>query len=316
MVAPHVHERSFVQLAGEIRESAWELALGVVEEGLREGIVPSLGRLAPLERLGEIPAFIGELGRQVANPEPSRVKPGSPLATVARAHARQREELGFAPREVVMELLVLRRILWRFLSLRQTLLGEGDLLVAERRLDEMIDTLVVECVVAYFDRATAELSDRARRDPLTGLLNHQAFWSDLEGELNRARRFRHGLSFVFVDLDLFKEVNDTLGHPVGDRVLQAVADSLRGTLRGVDLAGRMGGDEFAVALIETEPTAGPAFVKRLATTLAGNGNGQELPTEISFSAGTAHFPSDAESAERLFELADARLYEAKRVRDG
>ena len=79
---------------------------------------------------------------------------------------------------------------------------------------------MTECVVAYFDRATSELAHEARHDQLTGLLHHQAFVRELELELERARRYGHGVSLVFLDLDRFKEINDTLGHPAGDRVLQ------------------------------------------------------------------------------------------------
>ena len=253
----------FARLAVAIREAAWELALGVVHEGIREDTVPSLTRIDELERLGDIPAFIGELGNHVVDPEPGRIRPGGRLAEVARNHARNREALGFAPREVVLELLLLRRVVWRFVTSRQELLGETDVLVAERRLDDLIDTLVVECVVAYFERATAELSDRARRDPLTGLLNHHAFWSDLDRELDRAQRYGHGLTFVVVDLDHFKSVNDSRGHPVGDRVLRCVAEALSSIARSSDLVARIGGDEFVAALVETDPAAGEVFIERL-----------------------------------------------------
>ncbi|MGZ8688121.1 MAG: GGDEF domain-containing protein [Gaiellaceae bacterium] len=304
----------FARLAVAIREAAWELALGVVHEGIREDTVPSLTRIDELERLGDIPAFIGELGSHVVNPEPGRIRPGGRLAEVARSHARNREALGFAPNEVVLELLLLRRVVWRFVTSRQELLGEMDVLVAERRLDDLIDTLVVECVVAYFERATAELSDRARRDPLTGLLNHHAFWSDLDREFDRAQRYGHGLTFVVVDLDHFKTVNDTRGHPVGDRVLRCVADALSLIARSSDLVARIGGDEFAVALVETDAAAGEVFGERLRAAVAERCAAAELPDDGSFTAGFAHFPSDASGATALFELADSRLYDHKRAR--
>jgi len=310
----HGGEDGFRLLADAIREAAWELAVAVVQEGLESGAVPSLARVDELDRLGDIPAFIGELGRHVVDPQPGRTRPGGRLAEVARDHARHREGLGFAQREVVQELLLLRRVLWRFLTSRQVLFGGEELLVAENRLDDLIDTLVIECVVAYFERATAELSDRARRDPLTKLLNHQAFWTDLERELDRARRFDHGLAFLVLDLDWFKEINDTLGHPVGDRVLQCVADALGSVARAMDLTGRIGGDEFAVGLVEAEAGASTVFVDRVRDALAARAAAGDLPAGIGVSAGSAHFPSEADSAVALFELADTRLYEGKRSR--
>jgi diguanylate cyclase (GGDEF)-like protein len=304
----------FARLALSIREAAWELALGVVNEGMREDTLPSLARVDELDRLGDIPAFIGELGNHVVDPEPGRIRPGGRLAEVARSHARNREALGFAPREVVLELLLLRRVVWRFVSSEQTLLDQTDVLIAERRLDDLIDTLVVECVVAYFERATAELSYRARRDPLTDLLNHHAFWTDFDRELDRAGRYGHGLTFVVVDLDHFKAVNDTRGHPVGDRVLRCVADALGTIARSSDLVARVGGDEFAIALVETDVAAGDAFVERLGPVIAERCAAEDLAGDGGFSAGVAHFPTDASTAAALFEVADARLYDRKRAR--
>jgi diguanylate cyclase (GGDEF)-like protein len=168
-------------------------------------------------------------------------------------------------------------------------------------------------VVAYFDRATSELSHQARHDQLTGLLHHQAFVGELELELERATRYGHGLSLVFLDLDCFKQINDTLGHPAGDGVLQRLGTLLRESLRGSDLAGRMGGDEFAAYLVESDEEAGPRLVARLndrLDELVANG---ELPVRCAFSAGFAHFPDDAGDADALFRLADRRLYESKRA---
>jgi diguanylate cyclase (GGDEF)-like protein len=303
-----------LELAEEIRRSAWDLAVEVVDEGLRGDTVPSLERLDQLARLDDIPSFIGALGREIAEPHANGVPPGGLLATLVREHAREREALGFAPREVVTEFLLLRRVLWRFLAPRRMTLGSEAVLVAERRLDETIDRLVVECVGAYFDRATAELADRARRDPLTGLLNHQAFSEELELELERARRYRRDLAVVYCDVDSFKEVNDTLGHLEGDRVLERIAVSLHDTTRASDVTGRLGGDEFAVCLVETDLESGHAFLERLERHVAQLGETGVLPRTVALSAGVAHFPTDGATAEELLRRADTRLYDAKRSR--
>jgi diguanylate cyclase (GGDEF)-like protein len=298
---------SLQRLAEEIRAAAWDLALEVVDEGLREDQIPSLERLGREGQLGDIPTFVAELAGELRDPQPGRVRRGGQLAALVRDHARVREELGFAPREIVTEFLVLRRVLWRFVGRRTSAMATGDVLVLERRINDTIDRLVTECVVAYFDRATLELANQARRDPLTQLLNHQAFTDELEAELDRAKRYTHGLTLVFFDIDTFKSINDTYGHPEGDRVLRAVAELLEGGRRGSDLAGRMGGDEFAVALIESDPDAGEHFVTRLQEQLEEG----DFPTEFSISAGRAHYPSEAETATELFRVADERLYFAK-----
>src|SRR5256885_12559600 len=195
------------ELASAIEAGAWELAVAAVEEGLRDDQVHSLQRLGRLGQLGDMPTFIAELGRELAEPRPERLRLGSALAVQAREHARGREALGFAPREIVVEFLLLRRVLWRFVSERAATLGPQEFLVVERRLNDTIDRLVAECVVAYFDPATSELAHEARHDQLTGLLHHQAFTRELDLELQRAARYERSVTLVFIDLDDFKGVN-------------------------------------------------------------------------------------------------------------
>jgi diguanylate cyclase (GGDEF)-like protein len=301
-------------LAAQIREASWELALEVVEEGLRDDAVPSLQRLGQVGQLGDVPTFIVELASELADPQPARLRRGGPLAARVRDHAREREALGFAPREIVTELLILRRVVWKFVSARADEFTGGEVLEAERRLNDSLDVLVAECVVAYFDRATAELAEQARRDALTGLLNHAAFGSAVDEELYRARRYERGLTLVYVDLDDFKRINDTFGHPEGDRVLRRVAALLTESLRASDLAGRMGGDEFAVCLIESDLETGGRFLARFQDLIDEEVAGGRLPDGFAISAGLGSYPDDAVSADALFRIADERLYEAKRAK--
>jgi diguanylate cyclase (GGDEF)-like protein len=313
-VENRVSPTALEELAAEIQASAWDLALAAAEEGLVDDQIPSLQRLGRLGQLGDMPTFISELARELVDPQPERMRRGSPLAAQAREHAREREAFGFAPREIVTEFLILRRVLWAFVARRSAELElDADLLAVEQRLNATVDRLVTECVVAYFDRATSELARQARHDQLTGLLHHQAFVRELELELARASRYGHGVSLVFLDLDRFKEINDTLGHPAGDRVLQRLGAVLRESLRGSDLAGRMGGDEFAAYLVESDEEAGGRLVARLNDRVDELISAEELPVQCSFSAGIAHFPDEAADADALFRLADRRLYEAKRA---
>jgi diguanylate cyclase (GGDEF)-like protein len=315
MSTSEAQRAALAQLAGEIRTAGWELALQVVQEGLRDDAIPSLARLGRLGQLGDMPTFVSELARELAEPRPERLRRGSPLAALVRDHAREREALGFAPRDVVTEFLLLRRVLWRFVTERASKLGLEDVFVVEQRLNDTVDGLVTECVVAYFDRATSELAHQARHDQLTNLLNHQAFTRELELELERAGRYEHGLTLVFFDFDKFKEINDTLGHPEGDRVLSRVAELLRGSLRRSDLAGRMGGDEFAAFLVESDAETGATFLERLHASVDELIAAGQLPAPVTVSAGLAHFPSDGDSADALFRVADERLYESKRAND-
>jgi diguanylate cyclase (GGDEF)-like protein len=300
------------RLGAAIRDAGWELALEVVHEGLQDDQIPSLERLDRAGQLGDMPTFLQEIGAEVAQPDPVRLRRGAPLAAVARDHARLREALGFGPREVVNEFVLLRRVLWRFVSRRISELQHDEVLDVERRINDTVDRLVAECVAAYFDRATSELAEQARRDPLTGLLNHLAFDDVLTGELVRAARYDHGLTLLFADLDEFKLVNDTWGHLEGDRVLSVFASLMQSILRGSDVAGRMGGDEFAVMLLETDRRAGDRFCTRFREVIADFVARGDLPPQVSFSAGWAHYPTDAREREQLFLLADRRQYTEKR----
>jgi diguanylate cyclase (GGDEF)-like protein len=302
------------ELASEIREASWELALEVVDEGLRDDTIPSLARLGRLGQLGDMTTFISELANELGDPRPDRVGRGSPLTMIVRDHARQREALGFAPRDIVTEFLLLRRVLWRFVTDRSVELDTGEVLELQRRLNDAIDRLVTECVVAYFDRATSELAYLARHDQLTELLNHAVFTRELELELERASRYKHGTTLVFIDFDRFKEINDTMGHPEGDRVLRKVAGLLRESLRRSDLAGRMGGDEFAAILVESDAETGGRLLARFHDRLDELIASGELPGEVTVSAGLAHYPEEGETAEALFRVADARLYASKRAK--
>jgi diguanylate cyclase (GGDEF)-like protein len=315
MMGPSSADAAVERLAAEIRTGAWDLALEFVEEGLRDDAIPSLARLGQIGQLGDVPTFILELARELGDPQPARLRRGSPLAARVHDHAREREALGFAPREIVTEFLILRRVLWRFVSLRSAGLESDELLVVERRLNDTIDQLVTECVVAYFDRATSELAIQARRDPLTQLLNHQAFSEQVDAELQRAKRYQHGLTLVSFDVDDFKQINDTLGHPEGDRVLRTVAQLMLETVRTSDIAGRMGGDEFAALLVESDVETGGTFLSRLYDAFAEHVQNGDLPANFGFSPGLAHFPSDGQTADELFRLADKRLYESKRAKN-
>ncbi|HEX2506191.1 MAG TPA: GGDEF domain-containing protein [Gaiellaceae bacterium] len=256
---------------GVARASAWDLAVEGIEEALAGGESPSLARLGRLGQLGSLPSLIAALE--------SGEEPG-PLAA---DFARERHSLGLSPREVVAELLVVGRVLERH--------GEHE---ARAALDR--------CLLAYFERVTGELADRASRDPLTGLLHHRAFHELVRAETVRAQRYRAGLALVLLDLDGFKAVNDTAGHAEGDRLLRAFARALSRTARESDTVGRLGGDEFGALLLAADETAVAAFLARLR---------ERVPPSLEFSAGAAYVADGLADSEALFELADRRLYEAK-----
>ncbi|MEO7908449.1 MAG: response regulator [Roseiflexaceae bacterium] len=150
------------------------------------------------------------------------------------------------------------------------------------------------------------------RDSLTGLFNHTTTKEHLEIELARAIRNQSPLAFAILDIDRFKLVNDTYGHPTGDRVLKSIARLLRDRLRHSDIIGRYGGEEFAVVLVGTD---GPTAVKVLDQIRTGLAQiRQQADGEVftvTFSCGIACF-ADYPDAPKLTEAADKALYVAKR----
>jgi diguanylate cyclase (GGDEF)-like protein len=153
---------------------------------------------------------------------------------------------------------------------------------------------------------------QAVTDELTGLANRRRFMEVVELELKRAERFQSPLGLLLVDLDDFKLVNDRFGHGTGDEVLRALSDVFRESLRDVDLAARLGGEEFAVLLPETDYPGAAGVAERLRASLASleleAPSGEQFGVTASFGVGV--YP-EAQSVDELLSTADTALYRAK-----
>ena len=169
--------------------------------------------------------------------------------------------------------------------------------------------LRVPIIIEHEDLKKLELN--AVTDPLTGLYNRRLFGESFEKELNRARRYTQPLSLVILDLHRFKEVNDKHGHPRGDEVLRATATTLKKALRTSDSAFRIGGDEFALLLPQTDSQQALALSRRVETVFAEMIKPLQLEVTVSMDHGIAIFPQDAEQADQLIRVADERLYQQK-----
>ncbi|MBV9888291.1 MAG: GGDEF domain-containing protein, partial [Acidobacteria bacterium] len=155
------------------------------------------------------------------------------------------------------------------------------------------------------------LQVNAVTDPLTGLYNRRLFSEGFEKELNRARRYGLPLGLVMLDLHRFKEVNDKHGHPSGDEVLRAAATTLKKALRTSDSAFRIGGDEFAVLLPQTDADQALALSRRIEAVFSETLQDLPLSIAVSMDHGVATFPLDGEQADELIRVADERLYRLK-----
>lgn len=152
--------------------------------------------------------------------------------------------------------------------------------------------------------------EHAFTDHLTGLANRRRFERQLEREVGRTLRYGHPFSLVLLDIDRFKQVNDKYGHEAGDEAIKHLARTLQEGTRGIDLAARIGGEEFALILTETSLKGALDVAERLR--LAINQATIPLVGQIAASFGVAEFPSSAQTSRELMALADAALYEAKR----
>src|SRR5207253_3441649 len=169
--------------------------------------------------------------------------------------------------------------------------------------------LRVPIILEYEELKKLELN--AVTDPLTGLYNRRLFGESFEKELNRARRYTQPLSLVILDLHRFKEVNDKHGHPRGNEVLRATAATLKKDLRTSDSAFRIGGDEFALLLPQTDSAQALALSRRVETVFAEMLQPLQLSVTVAMDHGVAIFPQDAEQADQLIRIADERLYRLK-----
>jgi diguanylate cyclase (GGDEF)-like protein len=169
--------------------------------------------------------------------------------------------------------------------------------------------LRIPIIIEYDDLKKLELN--AVTDPLTGLYNRRLFGETFEKELNRARRYGQPLGLVIVDLHRFKEVNDQHGHPRGDDVLRATAATLKKALRTSDSAFRIGGDEFALLLPQTDASQALALSRRVEAVFAEMIQPLQLAVSVGMDHGVAIFPQDAELADQLIRIADERLYRLK-----
>src|SRR5271154_1702769 len=167
----------------------------------------------------------------------------------------------------------------------------------------------VPVVLEYDEFKKLQLN--AVTDPLTGLYNRRLFAESFEKELNRARRYGLPLGIVLLDLHRFKEVNDRYGHPRGDEVLRAAAVTLQKALRTSDSAFRIGGDEFALLLPQTDAAQSVALSRRIEIVFAETLQSLQLAIPVTMDHGTANFPQDGEQADQLIHAADDRLYRLK-----
>ncbi len=187
----------------------------------------------------------------------------------------------------------------------------------ERTEIRVLQTLANQAVIAIENAAAYERTKQlATTDAMTGVANHRELVTYLDHELARVKKTREPLAIIMCDVDHFKVINDTVGHPAGDKVLQHLTRQiLVPSVRPKDLVARYGGDEFVLVLRDTDGRAAVAVAERIRRTVSSQAvlmDGKAV-SNLSLSLGIAVFPRDGETREALVQAADQALYVAKRT---
>ncbi|MGC6417074.1 MAG: GGDEF domain-containing protein [Bradymonadia bacterium] len=179
---------------------------------------------------------------------------------------------------------------------------------------EMIQ-LIARQVAIKLNLADAheQIREMAKTDPMTGLANERSFDHAFSNMLSRAERRGDSLCLVMTDIDKFKSLNDTYGHPFGDEVIKAVANRLQEAVRSVDLAARIGGEEFALLLEDSDMKGAFELAERIRSQIENMvlNHPEKGPVQLTLSMGVAEYPSAGENQAQLMEMADKALYLAK-----
>jgi diguanylate cyclase (GGDEF)-like protein len=164
------------------------------------------------------------------------------------------------------------------------------------------------------ERANATLKELSIRDGLTNLYNHRYFQESLSQEIHRSKRHARMFSLIFLDVDFFKQYNDTHGHPAGDLILIELSHLLKNSIRRTDIIARYGGEEFVLLLPETTRERAHAFAETIRTKIADfpfPGRNTQPEGRITVSMGIAEYPQDGSDSASLLQHADTALYQAK-----
>jgi len=169
--------------------------------------------------------------------------------------------------------------------------------------------MVITCIIHKLRIALESQKELAGTDPLTSVANRRAFYDLANLELNKSLRYQTPISFLYLDIDNFKKVNDNFGHPTGDQLLRSVANTIENNIRAIDLIVRFGGDEFGILLAETDAESATQVVEKLKKKLLELVLDNGWP--VTFSTGVATFISPPSTIDEMIDTADAQMYFAK-----
>lgn len=216
-----------------------------------------------------------------------------------------------------LELVILRPVAQVTKALKLEAAGESDFSPPHAHSRETQD--LVDAFTHMRNQVRSrqlELEHSATHDGLTGLVNRAGLNERLDQAIRSAKRSHNPLSLLIMDLDGFKDVNDTLGHPVGDALLRQVGLRLQSALREMDTVCRLGGDEFAILLVNTDEQQSAMVAKKLVSAMHQNFMVEDQALYVAGSIGIASYPFHGDTPQALIQRADVAMYVAKRNRGG
>jgi diguanylate cyclase (GGDEF)-like protein len=190
----------------------------------------------------------------------------------------------------------------------------GDVFTEEdlKLLESLVNNAAIAIERSLLYKQTEELKQLSITDPLTGIYNRRYLNTRLLEEITRYNRYKHPFSFMMLDLDKFKEYNDTFGHIYGDKLIKALATIMEKSMRNVDIAARFGGDEFVAIFPQTSKPDAIQITNRLKENIEKSLQQELLEMTLTVSMGLTTYPDDASSIGELLEKTDQALYIAKK----
>ena len=290
-----------------IKRGSAEIAQHWLRAVSADTAIPSPEGLPKPLLLDAVPLVLDEILR-VIELDDSKIE-HERICSAAR-HGRERAREHVDVGELVREYQLLRENVFLYLNKHVARFAGNDgrdTTSLYHRVGLALDVAVRETVKAFVEEHMLQLRHLSSTDSLTGLYNHRTFYERLGDELKRAERYEIPLSIVLVDLDNFKEVNDTKGHQFGDHLLSKCAGWFKDELRQTDTVCRYGGDEFGIILPETTRADARLMMVRLANAFRKFGPQEGAPTSFGMSFGLASHPEDDGTVMRMVKVADERL---------
>ena len=274
-------------------------------------------RELPTERIArELPDLITELVQSASeeggDPYELSKEQEERAASLATMRGGGREAQAV---DVARDLASLQSVLVRALLEE---IGESDPVRFAESVEALVEAtgaIQAAAMEAHVQTRSRELESQANTDPLTGLGNLRALQRQLANLLDVHKRYQHPFAVLLMDIDGLKRINDSFGHQAGDRVLMQVAMSLRRSIRTVDTAARVGGDEFCVLLPQQDLKSAAKLAARLATAIEEEVAAPGDPA-VAVSIGVASAPEHGDDAEALIDTADRAMYRAKAAGEG